>query len=78
MLHNAPHIYIYPNTEGNIGVKKCENPSSLRLKKCPILYNIIYIYVYVKIDKYIHIYIYVCIGMASNVFLFLVFFQIIG
>lgn len=21
MLHNVPHIYIYPNTEGNIGVK---------------------------------------------------------
>ena len=52
--------------------KKCENPSSLWLNNFPILY------IYVQIDKYIHIYIEVCIGMASNVFLFLGFFQVIG
>ena len=48
---DACSTYIYPNTEGNIGVKKCETPRSLRLKK--ILY-----YIYICTDRqYIHIYI---------------------
>ena len=45
---------IYPNTEGNIGVKKkCENPSSLWLNNFPILY------IYICIDRQIHTYIYI-------------------
>ena len=37
-------------------------------------------YIYICIDRQIHTYIYieVCIGTASNVFLFLGFFQVIG
>jgi hypothetical protein len=47
---DACSTYIYPNTEGNIGVKKCETPRSLRLKKS---YTI---YIYVQIDNtYIYI-----------------------
>ena len=66
---------IYPNTEGNIGVKKKNVKIQVVCGWIIFLY-----YIYICIDRQIHTYIYieVCIGMASNVFLFLGFFQVIG